>query len=240
MRRIAVIPARSGSKRIPNKNIREFAGRPMICHAINAALEADIFDKVVVSTDSDAIAAIAEACGAAAPFRRPPELSDDHTGVAPVLLHAIDQLERVGEIIHEACLIYATAALVTAATLRAGLMVLREKGADSVFSVTTFPAPVLRSLVLDDQGRLRMAWPEHELTRSQDLPEHYHDAGQFHWVRVDAFRKSQRMYMDQSWPVFIPRHRVQDIDTPEDWQRAELLFTAANISHHYGQGDGIR
>ena len=228
MSAIAVIPARGGSKRIPKKNIRPFAGRPMISHVIEAARISGLFDQIVVSTDSDEIASISESCGATAPFRRPAELCDDYTGVAPVMLHAIREIEKDGKPIEEACLIYATAPLLTPINLRKGIDLLHKKNANSVFSVATFPSPVFRSLTIDDHGRLRMAWPEHEHTRSQDLPVLYHDAGQFHWVNVDAFKKAKHLYMKKSFPIIIPRHLVQDIDTEEDWRRAELLYAMVN------------
>ncbi|OGR34991.1 MAG: pseudaminic acid cytidylyltransferase [Desulfovibrionales bacterium GWA2_65_9] len=234
----AVIPARAGSKRIPGKNIRPFAGRPMICHSIQAALDAGVFDAVFVSTDSEDIAQIARGCGAQAPFARPPELADDHTALAPVLLHALDQIEAGGQQVELLCLIYATAPLLEPAALRQGLEVMRSRQADAVFSVASFPAPVQRALTLDPEGQLRMLWPEHELTRSQDLPAAYHDAGQFHWLRTESFRQQGRLYMDRSFPVIIPRHRVQDIDTPEDWARAETLF--AMLASTNGRPDRSR
>lgn len=221
----AVIPARSGSKRIPGKNIRPFAGRPMICHSIAAALEAGIFDAVYVSTDSEDIARVARDCGAQTPFVRPPELADDHTALAPVLLHALDQIEAEGQTVELLCLVYATAPLLDPAALRQGLEAMRIHQADAVFSVASYPAPVQRALTVAPDGRLRMLWPEHELTRSQDLPVACHDAGQFHWIRPEAFRQQGRLYMERSFPVVIPRHRAQDIDTPEDWERLEALFT---------------
>ena len=220
----AVIPARSGSKRIPGKNLRAFAGKPMICHSITAALESGVFDAVYVSTDSEDIARVARECGAQTPFVRPPELADDHTHLAPVLLHALDRIEAGGARVELLCLIYATAPLLEPAALRQGLEVMRAQEADAVFSVASYPAPVQRALTLDPEGRLRMLWPEHELTRSQDLPQAYHDAGQFHWLRPGAFRREGRMYMEKSFPVIIARHRTQDIDTPEDWARAETLY----------------
>ncbi len=223
----AVIPARGGSKRIPGKNIRPFANRPMICHSIAAARASGLFDAIVVSTDSEEIARVARDCGAETPFLRPASLADDQTPIAPVLLHALAELEARGRGVDNLCLIYATAPFLTPEALREGLRVLEERRADAVFSVTSFPAPVQRALTLDARGRLRMLWPEHEVTRSQDLPQAFHDAGQFHWVRASALRATGRLYMENAYPVIIPRHLSQDIDTPEDWDRAEMLFRFA-------------
>lgn len=220
----AVIPARGGSKRIPGKNIKFFAGTPMIAWSIEIAQASGLFDRIIVSTDSPDIAAVARAHGAEAPFVRPAELSDDHAATAPVLRHALEWLNANGPKVARLCCIYATAPFVRAQDLRQGLSLLDAHGATSVFSVTTFPFPVQRALRLTEDGRLTMLWPEFELTRSNDLVEAYHDAGQFYWLDADRFLIEGRMYAEDSRPVILPRHRVQDIDTPEDWERAERMF----------------
>jgi pseudaminic acid cytidylyltransferase len=224
---IAVIPARGGSKRIPRKNIREFAGKPMIAWSIEAALASNCFARVIVSTDDDEIAAVAEACGAEVPFRRPAALSDDHTGTIPVIAHAIDWLGDQGLAPDEVCCLYATAPFVQAKDLQAGFRALQEShDVDYAFSVTSYAFPIQRALRLTPEGRVAMFQPEHFHTRSQDLEEAWHDAGQFYWGRAAAWRKGTPIFSERAVPVKLPRHRVQDIDTPEDWQRAEWLFKA--------------
>ncbi len=225
MKAVAIIPARGGSKRLPGKNLRGFAGRPMIAWPIGVALDSGLFDRVIVSTDDARVAEEATAAGAECPFVRPAELSDDHTPLAPVVTHA---LELLCERPRYACLILATAPFLRVGDLRRGYSELTAAGCGSVFSVTTFPFPIQRALSLTSAGCLEMMWPEHELTRSQDLPETYHDAGQFYWLDVDRFLADRRLYCDDSRPVVLPRHRVQDIDTKEDWIVAERLFLAAD------------
>lgn len=224
---IAVIPARGGSKRIPRKNIREFAGKPMIAWSIEAALSSGCFARVIVSTDDDEIAAVAEAHGAAVPFRRPAVLSDDHTGTIPVIAHAIDWLGEQGEAPEAVCCLYATAPFVQAVDLQAGFRALQaSRDVDYAFSVTSYAFPIQRALRLTPEGRVAMFQPEHFHTRSQDLEEAWHDAGQFYWGRAAAWSQGMPIFSERAVPVPLPRHRVQDIDTPEDWQRAEWLFKA--------------
>jgi len=225
---VAMIPARGGSKRIPKKNVRSFVGRPMIAYSIQAAKESGVFDRIIVSTDSEEIARIAQELGAECPFIRPPELSDDHVATAPVLEHTLRWLERLGQSVQYACCIYATAPFVRSEDIRLGLGMLQRYACQTSFSVTSFEFPIFRAHKLTEGGTLEMFWPEHELTRSQDLPEAYHDAGQFYWVDVARFMKDPRLYAPDSRPVILPRHLVQDIDTLEDWQRAELMFMALN------------
>ena len=220
---IAVITARGGSKRIPGKNIKVFAGKPMIAWPIMTVRNAGIFDRILVSTDSPDIARIAEEWGAEVPFMRPAELSDDHTATAPVFLHALDYIQADGSEPEYACCIYPTAPFLLPEDLQAGLAEIRKYNAPSALSVTTFDFPVLRGFKCCEDGSLAFNWPEYELTRSQDLPEFYHDAGQFYWVNVSQFRKTKRLIMPGARPVILPRKRVQDLDTPEDLETAELM-----------------
>lgn len=227
MKKIAVIPARGGSKRIPGKNIREFCGRPMIAWPIEAARESGLFDRIVVSTDDEEIAEVSRREGAEVPFTRPDRLADDHTGTGPVIRHAVEWiLEHWGTPEH-ICTIYATAPFVRAEDLREGLEKLQ--GADDAhksFAVTSFPFPIQRALRITESGRVEMFQPEHEKTRSQDLEEAYHDAGQFYWSTLEGVLEDVPTFSQASVPVIMPRHRVQDIDTPEDWETAEALFRA--------------
>lgn len=224
--RLAVIPARGGSKRIPRKNIRPFGGKPMIAWSIEAALQSGCFDQVVVSTDDAEIADVARAHGAAVPFMRPAELSDDHTGTIPVIRHAIEWFQRQGTAPEKVCCIYATAPFVRVEDIRQGLDVLGSTGCDYAFSVTSYAFPIQRALRLTATGRVEMFHPEHFNTRSQDLEEAYHDAGQFYWGRSSAWQAGRPIFSPAAAPVILPRHRVQDIDTPEDWERAEWMFKA--------------
>ena len=226
---LAIIPARGGSKRIPRKNVRPFCGKPMVAWSIEAALATGIFDAVVVSTDDEEIAAVAKSLGAEVPFVRPAELCDDHTATMPVIAHAIRWWEENRCKIEYCCCVYATAPFLQPDYLRKGLDVLLEKPeAQFSFSVTTYAFPIFRALQITESGRVGMFWPENELKRSQDLPEAWHDAGQFYWGRKNAFLVNQGVFTATSYPVVLPRHLVQDIDTTEDWERAERMFAASS------------
>ncbi|KAF1070180.1 MAG: CMP-N,N'-diacetyllegionaminic acid synthase [Pseudomonas citronellolis] len=221
---VAIIPARGGSKRIPRKNIRDFCGKPMIAWSIEAALQSGLFEHVVVSTDDDEIARLAIAHGAQAPFRRPAHLADDVAATRPVVNHAIGEVTRLYGEPEYVCCLYATAPFVEAADLLAAYTMLLDSAAQFVFPVATYAYPVQRALRLGPDGFTRMLYPEHAVTRSQDLEEVYHDAGQFYWGRREAFLSNVSAFNARSLPYVLPRHRVQDIDTHEDWQRAELMF----------------
>jgi pseudaminic acid cytidylyltransferase len=224
--KIAIIPARGGSKRIPRKNIKMFCGKPMIAWTIEAALQSSCFDRILVSTDDAEIAEVAQACGAEVPFLRPKELSDDHTATAPVIGHAIDWLETKGGTVQLACCIYATAPFIQAGDLQEGLRLMQADDWKFAFSATSFSYPILRSFQKKDDGSVNMFFPEHFTKRSQDLPEAWHDAGQFYWGKPEAWRQALRIFDSWSTVVPLPRWRVQDIDTHEDWDRAELIFKA--------------
>ena len=224
MSAVAIIPARGGSQRIPRKNIKLFNGEPMIAHSIRAALASGAFDQVVVSTDDEEIADVARHYGAEVPFMRPADLADAFTGTAAVIQHALGALSYSFDY---ACCIYATAPLLQARYLRQGLEALEAAAEKSyAFSVCSFGFPVQRALLIDSDGCLGAMHPEFRSVRSQDLPVAYQDAGQFYWGRSEAWRRGDTVFSELSLPVILPRHLVQDIDSPEDWLRAEYLYAA--------------
>ena len=222
--RLAVIPARGGSKRIPRKNIKPFAGKPMIAWSIESALASGCFDRIIVSTDDAEIADVARDYGAEVPFMRPPELSDDHTGTIPVVAHAVNFMAQQFGPVQLACCLYPTAPFVLAEDLRQGLEMLQQSGAQYAFTVAHFASPIQRAFRITDHNRIEMFNPAQFNTRSQDLEEAYHDAGQFYWGRPEAWLSSTPLFSQISVPLVLPSYRVQDIDTLDDWIRAELMF----------------
>lgn len=227
--KLAVIPARGGSKRIPRKNIKLFCGKPMLAWSIEAALQSGSFDQVIVSTDDQEIAEVAQQYGATVPFLRPQQLADDHTGTIPVIQHAIKWFNAEGHAVELACCLYATAPFVQAEDIRRGLQILLQTGSDYAFTATSYAFPIQRAIRLTETGRVAMFNPEHFNTRSQDLEEAFHDAGQFYWGRASAWLRGEPIFGSGSAPVMLPRHRVQDIDTQEDWERAQWLFKAMQV-----------
>ncbi len=230
--RLAVIPARGGSKRIPRKNIKLFGELPMVAWSIRAAIASGCFDRIIVSTDDQEIADIAQQFGADVPFFRPESLSDDHTGTTPVIAHAINWQNANGAEVSEACCIYATAPFIQAADIQQGLQALQTQQADYAFSVTSYAFPIQRALRVTSEQRVEMFQPEHFNTRSQDLEEAWHDAGQFYWGTAQAWLAGKPLFSRDAVPVRLPRYRVQDIDTLEDWERAEWMFKALQHSGH--------
>jgi N-acylneuraminate cytidylyltransferase len=220
---IAVIPARGGSKRIPRKNVRPFAGKPMIAWPLGVALRSGLFSHVLVSTDDEEIAQVARDCGAEVPFTRPSELADDHTGTGDVMAHATEWARQQGWEMSAVCCIYATAAFIQEADLARGRQVLASGPWSYAIAATTFAAPVSRAFHQRADGGLEMFFPEHVRTRSQDLPVALHDAAQFYWGRPAAWLERRPGLGADSTAVLIPRWRVQDIDDEDDWRRAELL-----------------
>lgn len=220
---IAVIPARGGSKRIPRKNIKPFLGRPMIGYAIQAALTSKAFDRIIVSTDDGEIAEVARHFGAEIPFIRPQQLADDYTPTVPVIAHAIRACEELGWYINDVCCIYPGVPFVSADDLRAAYDQLLASGAQYVFPVTQFPSPIQRALRRLPDGSVRPFQPEHAATRTQDLEPGYFDVGQFYWGRKDAWLDGLNIHLN-GITLVIPEWRAVDIDTPTDWERAEMLY----------------
>ena len=226
--RLCVIPARGGSKRIPRKNIKEFCGKPMIVWAIEAAIKSKCFDRIIVSTEDTEVASIAEMYGAEIPFMRPVELADDYAGTTAVIAHAIEWQKQNGETGDEVCCLYATAPFVEATDLQKGLDLLQLSGADYAFPVTSYAFPIQRAIRITENQRVEMLQAEHFNTRSQDLEEVWHDAGQFYWGKASAWLDNKPIFSENTAAMVLPRYRVQDIDTEEDWLRAELLFNCLN------------
>jgi len=220
---IAIIPARGGSKRIPRKNIKLFHGKPLIAYSIELALQSQLFERVIVSTDDPEIAEIAQQYGAQVPFIRPAELADDFTGTGDVVEHALQQLTALGQNYDYLCTLYATAPLLQKKYLLEGYKQLKNSDAQQAFSATSMPFPIQRCFKVDARGRCEMFQPEHFFTRSQDLQEAYQDAGQFYWKNLHR-PTIDITFGKGSIPILLPRYLVQDIDTPEDWQQAELMF----------------
>ena len=221
---ICVIPARGGSKRIPRKNIKAFNGRPIIAYSIKAALESNCFDHVIVSTDDNEIAEAAKKYGAKVPFIRPAELSNDYAGTIPVIKHSIEWLEGHNNPIDNVCCLYATAPFIQSQTISKAFQQLLESKADYCFSVTSFAFPIQRSLRITQDDKVGMFYPENFNVRSQDLEESYHDAGQFYWGKAQAFKDELPIFSEAASPYILPRYLVQDIDTTEDWIRAEAMY----------------
>lgn len=224
--KVAIIPARGGSKRIPGKNVKPFCGKPMIAWSIDAAKASGCFDKIIVSTDDRQIADVAQELGAEVPFLRPCDLADDHTGTLPVIRHAVQWLNNHKLTVDYACCLYATAPFISAEDLQRGQRLIQQSFSSYAFSVTSYAFPIQRAIHINESGRVAMFNPEHFQTRSQDLEEAWHDAGQFYWGTAEAWLEEKPFFAEDSVPVKLPRHRVQDIDTPEDWARAEWLFRA--------------
>ena len=230
MSTICVIPARGGSKRIPRKNVRPFRGQPMIAWSIQAALDSGCFDQVVVSTDDLEIAAIAREYGASIPFSRPASLSDDFAGTTDVVVHAIEELASRDCSPSLICCLYATAPFVRPEDLRSGhALWLAQEPSRPVFTAATYAFPIQRAFVINADGGAEMLQPNCYQLRSQDLPNAYHDAGQFYWAdHTQWLAKPQ--FSHGTVPLILPRWRVQDVDTEEDWQQAELLHRLVDNS----------
>jgi len=222
MSALAIILARSGSKRIPGKNLRPFLGHPVIHYPVKAALDSGCFDEVMVSTDDDQIAAAARAAGAVTPFRRSAENASDQATTTDALLEVIAQYRAAGCEFEFICGMYASAPLITVDHLRAGWEIIKDNpAAQTVMPVIRYGYPVHRAFVIQ-QGRLQLMMPEPAFTRSQDLPVAYHDAGQWYWMRVADFERGRKVFADRCLPVELSELEVQDIDNEVDWKLAEL------------------
>lgn len=218
---VAIITARGGSKRIPRKNIRNFCGKPILCYSVEAALASGVFDEVMVSTEDEEIARIAAGAGASVPFLRSAGNAGDYASTDQVILEVLQSYEAQGIRFDRFCCIYPTAPFVTAAKLQRAMELLNE--AESVMPVVPFSYPPQRGLVLEN-GLIRRKYPEYLTARSQDLEKMYHDCGQFYACRTDAFLRENTTDVDDLLPMIMPELEVQDIDTEQDWEIAELKY----------------
>jgi pseudaminic acid cytidylyltransferase len=230
MKTLAVIPARGGSKRIPRKNIRKFLGKPVIAYSIQAALDSALFDEVMVSTDDVEIGQVAQAFGARIPFFRSAQTSDDYAAISDVLAEVLTEYEARSEIFDDICVLYPAAPFVTGARIAQGIDLLRRGGHDAVFYVVRYSHPIQRALTLSG-GRLSYFHPEHMNTRTQDLTPAYHDSGQLFWITRQSFERRRSVFVENIGAVELPESEVQDIDSPEDWELAELKYRLWSGQH---------
>ena len=224
MKTIAIIPARGGSKRIPKKNIKPFLGKPIIAYSIEAAFSSNLFDEVMVSTDSEEVAEITKRYGASVPFMRSEKTADDYSVLADVIVEVINNYKAIGKFFDVICCILPTAPFITAQRLIEGGNLLDEKNYNSVTPVIRFSYPIQRALQMDADKRLSMIYPENLNVRSQDLAPAYHDSGQFYWGKTNSLLEERTFFMKNGGAIVIPENEGQDIDTPEDWQIAEMKY----------------
>lgn len=223
MRKIAIITARGGSKRIPRKNIREFCGKPILAYSIEAAIESKLFDTVMVSTDDGEIAQIARSYGAEVPFYRSESTAGDYATTNDVLLEVLEEYEKRGEHYELGCCIYPTAPFVTADKLRDAMERLENSGADTLIPVVAFSYPPQRAMIVKE-GRLVFEYPQYLDSRSQDLEPHYHDVGQFYLFYTEAFKRNRKLMTGDILPYVVSELEVQDIDNLTDWEIAEIKY----------------
>lgn len=232
MRTLAIIPARGGSKRIPRKNIKNFLGIPIIHYSLKAASHSNLFDEIMVSTDDDEIADLAQFFGASLPFMRSEENASDHATTVDVLIEVIENYQKRGIHFTHACCIYPSAPLTSPYILRKAYNKMVVNNFDSVIPVTKFSYPIHRALNIGEKGNLKMAMPEHINTRTQDLPESYHDTGQFYWFNVKQLIRQKTLFTKNTGSIILKESEVQDIDNEEDWKMAELKFKLLNLNNH--------
>lgn len=223
--KVAIITARGGSKRIPRKNIKEFCGKPILAYSVEAALQSGIFDEVMISTEDDEIAEIAQSYGANFPFRRSEKMSGDHAMTVDVILEVAEAYKNIGKNFDVFCCIYPTAPFVTAEKLRKSYRVLEDRVAEAVIPVVKFSFPPQRCFVIENEY-MRYKWKEYELSRSQDLEPFYHDAGQFYYIKSKALFEQRTLVPKKTAPFVLDEMEVQDIDNMEDWKIAELKYKA--------------
>lgn len=229
MNNLAVIPARGGSKRIPRKNIKDFLGKPVIAYSIEAALKTELFSEIMVTTDDEEIAEIAQKYGAKVPFKRSAKNSDDHATTADVLYEVIMQYNSLGKTFKYACCLYPTAPLIQVNKLKEAYTLLQSKNADAVIPVVPFSFPIQRALQIED-NKLSIVEPQFFAARSQDLPKRYHDSGAFYWFNIENFLDKKQIFTDKTYAIELSDLEVQDIDNLSDWKLAELKYQLLNLN----------
>jgi len=234
MSRIAIIPARGGSKRIPRKNIRPFLGKPIIAYSIEAALKSGLFNDVIVSTDDLEIAEIAKSLGAKVPFIRSQANSDDFSSLYDVVFEVVTKLEEEGKIFNELCCVLPTAPFLTSEILQKSAELLENEMVDSVISVQKYNYPIQRGLKNSNRGFLELMFPEFLTRRSQDLEDVYHDAGQFYWAKINSFLQDNKVACGNKLPYVLDSMQAHDIDELEDWIIAEFKYKY-NLDKNHGQ-----
>ena len=227
---VVIIPARGGSKRIPHKNIKNFNGKPIIYWPLKVLQNSNLFDKIIVSTDDPNISKLALSLGAEVPFLRPKNISDDYSNVSDVMSHAVNWLKKSKVNMDVVCCVYSTAAFITENDLQNGFQLFRNNDFNFVFSATTFPYPIQRAFKRIYKNGVKMIDNKYIKTRSQDLEETYHDAAQFYFGKPDSWINNNEIFSHSSEIVVLPKWRVQDIDTQEDWKRAEILHKTLEYS----------
>ncbi|MDD2637230.1 MAG: pseudaminic acid cytidylyltransferase [Bacteroidales bacterium] len=228
MSNLCIIPARGGSKRIPRKNINPFLGKPIIAYSIEAAIQSNLFDEIMVSTDDEEIAEIAKQYGAKVPFFRSSENANDFATLADVLIEVVDQYKNIGKTFKNICCILPTAPLTSHSRIKEAFSKLIDENLESVVPVEEFSYPILRALEFDANNKLKMIWPEHLITRSQDLKPAYHDSGSFYWVITNALLDQNTLFCKNGSAIKLPEIEVQDIDNETDWKLAELKYKLLN------------
>lgn len=228
MTKIAIIPARGGSKRIPKKNIKDFLGKPIIAYSIEAAIQSNLFDEVIVSTDSEEIAEIAKKYGAKIPFLRSEKNSNDFATTFDVIQEVLEWYSDKNITINKASCIYATAPFITSNLLIQADQNLTSNQFDTVFPVTRFGFPIQRAIKkTNNSGKMELFQPEHLNSRSQDLEPAFQDAGQFYFFIPNEILKKKKLWTDNSGIIEIDELLAQDIDTETDWKLAELKYQLA-------------
>lgn len=228
MRNVAIITARGGSKRIPRKNIKMFCGKPIIVYSIEAALQSQLFDEVMVSTDDSEIMEIAQSYGATTPYKRSPENSNDFATTAEVLAEVLEQYKSDATYFDNACCIYPTAPFVQKEILQKAYKELSENNVHSVLPIVAYSFPILRSFTKDKNDFIQYHWDEYRNTRSQDLPSFYHDAGQFYFFKVASFLDTKKLIDTNTKGIIVSELQVQDIDNETDWKLAEIKYQLLN------------
>lgn len=229
MKKLAIIPARGDSKRIPRKNIKDFNGKPIISYSIDTALKSELFDEVMVTTDNHEIAEIARNFGASIPFMRSAKNADDHATTSDVIIEVLNNYLKEGRSFDLVCCIYPTAPLLSIEKIKESFELIQEKKYDSVFPVVPFPFPIQRAVKKDDNGKMSMFQPEHKNTRSQDLEPAYHDAGQFYTFWAKTFLEKKEIWTDNTGLIALNELEVQDIDNIYDWKLAELKYQLKSL-----------